>query len=85
MRAGFKTCPAGLAFGAGVELGYGFGGSWGLFPHEALEEPDFAEIGPKPARHDGQRGPRSGQGGVPLSAKEPLLPAHWRPWWTCSA
>ena len=29
---------------------------------EALEEPDFAEIGPKPARHDGQRGPRSGQG-----------------------
>ena len=31
---------------------------------EALEEPDFAEIGPKPARHDGQRGPRSGQGSV---------------------
>ena len=24
--------PAGLAFLVGIELSYGFGGSWGLFP-----------------------------------------------------
>ena len=26
LRAGFPTCPAGLAFLVGIELGYGFGG-----------------------------------------------------------
>ena len=37
---------------------------------KALEEPDFVEIGAKPARQDGQRGRRSGRGGVLL----PLAP-----------
>ena len=40
--------------------------SAGLLPFgiEALDQPDFAEIGAKTASQDGRRGPRSGRGGV---------------------
>ena len=58
---------------------------------KALEEPDFVEIGAKPARQDGQRGRRSGRGGVSCylsrqsSALSAALPASGRILASCPA
>ena len=39
---------------------------------EALDSPDFVEIGAKPTREDGQRGRRNGGGGSPWVPSTPV-------------